>query len=42
MTVYDLGVKRGNWRVGGLLHFQPNYMAVARLMNNRYVTKKVI
>jgi predicted amino acid racemase len=42
MTVYDLGPKMGNWRVGGKLHFQPNYMAVARLMNNRYVTKNVI
>jgi predicted amino acid racemase len=42
MTVYDLGAKRGKWRVGGALHFQPNYMAVARLMNNRYVTKRVI
>jgi len=41
MTVYDLGVFRGKWRVGGKLHFRPNYMAVARLMNNRYVTKKV-
>jgi predicted amino acid racemase len=41
MTVYDLGDTRGRWRVGGKLHFRPNYMAVARLMNNRYVTKKV-
>jgi len=42
MTVYDLGADRGKWRVGGRLHFRPNYMAVARLMNNRYVTKHVI
>jgi predicted amino acid racemase len=42
MTVYDLGTERGKWRVGGKLHFRPNYMAVARLMNNRYVTKHVI
>jgi predicted amino acid racemase len=42
MTVYDLGPRRGKWRVGGLLHFRPNYMAIARLMNNRYVTKRVV
>lgn len=42
MTVYDLGARKGKWKVGGLLHFRPNYMAVARLMNNRYVDKKVI
>jgi predicted amino acid racemase len=42
MTVYDLGERKGKWKVGMQLHFSPNYMAVARLMNNRYVTKRLV
>lgn len=42
MTVYDLGIENGKYKVGGKLDFFPNYMAVARLMNSRYVTKKVM
>ncbi len=42
MTVYDIGEKRGRFSVGKQLHFKPNYMAVARLMNTKYVTKEII
>jgi predicted amino acid racemase len=42
MTVYDIGEKRGKFSVGRQLHFKPNYMAVARLMNTKYVTKEFI
>lgn len=41
MTVYDIGNKIDKINVGSQLHFNPNYMAVARLMNSKYVTKKV-
>ncbi|MCF8242251.1 MAG: alanine racemase [Melioribacteraceae bacterium] len=42
MTVYDLGQKKYKYKVGGQIHFTPNYMATARLMNSRYVSKKII
>jgi predicted amino acid racemase len=42
VTVYDLGQDKRKWKVGKQLHFRPNYMAVARLMNNRYVTKRIV
>lgn len=42
MTVYDLGKKKEKYRVGAQLHFTPSYLAIARLMNSRYVTKKVM
>lgn len=41
MTVYDIGDKTDKYKVGGQIHFNPNYMAVARLMNSRYVSKEV-
>ncbi len=41
MTVYDIGEKKGKFSVGRQLHFKPNYMAVARLMNTKYVTKEI-
>lgn len=41
MTVYDLGQKSGRYKVGDKIHFRPNYMAVARLTNSRYMTKEV-
>lgn len=41
MTVYDIGEKKGKFSVGKQLHFKPNYMAVARLMNTKYVTKEI-
>jgi ornithine racemase len=41
MTVYDIGDKKGKFSVGRQIHFKPNYMAVARLMNTKYVTKEI-
>lgn len=41
MTVYSLGDSTGEIKVGGQIQFKPNYMAVARLMNSKYVTKLV-
>lgn len=47
MTVYDLGAnlsksKRFKYRVGEKLCFKPSYMAVARLMNSKFIDKKVM
>lgn len=42
MTVYDIGRNKKNYKVGDKIHFTPNYMAVARLMNSKYVTKKIL
>lgn len=42
MTVFDVGKSRRNYTVGDLIHFVPDYMAVAHLMNSKYVTKKII
>ena len=39
MTVFDLGNNKNNYKVGDLLHFKPNYMATARLMNSKYIQK---
>lgn len=46
MTVYDLGPnpKTGKikYKVGSKLSFTPSYMAVARLMNSKFVDKKIV
>ncbi len=42
MTVYDLGEKSGKYKVGDKIHYNPNYMAVARLTNSKYMTKVVL
>lgn len=42
MTVYDIGENGNGYHVHQQLHFWPNYMSVARLMNSRYMTKKII
>ncbi len=42
MTVYDLGPKSGKYKVGDQLHFTPNYMAVARLSNSKYMRKEIL
>jgi len=42
MTVYDLGQKSSKYKVGQQLHFSPNYMAVARLTNSKYMTKTIL
>ncbi|MBN1300906.1 MAG: alanine racemase [Melioribacteraceae bacterium] len=41
MTVYDIGERSNKIKVGSQIHFNPNYMAVARLMNSKYVAKIV-
>ncbi len=41
MTVYDLGREKGKYKVGGQVHFMPNYTSIARLMNSRYMSKKI-
>jgi predicted amino acid racemase len=41
LTVYNLGKQKKNYQTGKYLSFRPNYMAVAQLMNSRYITKKV-
>lgn len=41
MTVYDLGNNKGKYKVGGQIHFMPNYTSIARLMNSRYMSKKI-
>ena len=42
MTVYDLGQKSNKYKVGHQLYFSPNYMAVARLTNSKYMSKVVL
>jgi predicted amino acid racemase len=47
MTVYDIGpnltkFQRVKYKVGKQISFQPSYMAVARLMNSRFVEKKIV
>jgi len=42
MTVYDIGETKSKYRVGSKIHFKPNYIAIARIMNSRYITKKVV
>jgi predicted amino acid racemase len=41
MTVYDLGKDKGKYKVGDQIHFMPNYVSIARLMNSRYMSKKI-
>ena len=42
MTVYDLGNNLNGNKMGGQIHFRPNYTSIARLMNSRYMSKKII
>jgi len=42
MTVYDVGQKISKYKVGHQLHFSPNYMAVARITNSKYMTKIIL
>jgi predicted amino acid racemase len=47
MTVFDLGSNKMHtdrikkYKEGGKIHFKPNYMAVARLMNSKFIEKIV-
>ena len=42
MTVYEIGSLKRNYKVGGKVKFSPNYMATARLMNSKYISKKIV
>lgn len=46
MSVYDLGpVEKGKkcrYKVGDKIRFTPSYMAVARLMNSKFIGKKIL
>lgn len=46
MSVYDLGpVEKGKkckYKVGDKIEFTPSYMAVARLMNSKFIDKKIL
>lgn len=42
MTVYNLGENKQGYKVGDKIHFLPNYMATARLLNSKYITKEII
>ncbi|MGD9978428.1 MAG: alanine racemase [Bacteroidales bacterium] len=46
MSVYDLGPvitgKKCHYRVGDKVKFIPSYMAVARLMNSKFIDKKIV
>jgi len=42
MTVYDLGKDKGKYSVGSQVHYMVNYTSTTRLMNSRYISKKII
>lgn len=41
LSVYGLGQHLKNYKTGGYLSFSPSYMAVARLMNSKYIDKDI-
>jgi ornithine racemase len=41
LSVYGLGQQLKNYKTGGYLTFSPSYMAVARLMNSKYIDKEI-
>lgn len=46
MTVYDIGNNKANndikYKVGSQIKFSPSYMGAARLMNSKFIEKKII
>ncbi len=46
MTVYDVKDKKTlsgkHYKVGSRIRFKPSYIAVARLMNSRFISKKIV
>lgn len=42
MIVVDLGKNKHNYKVGDLLEFKTDYMGALRLLNSRYIDKRVI
>lgn len=41
LTVYGLGKSSENYSMGKQIRFRPNYMAVAQLMNSKFIGKEV-
>jgi predicted amino acid racemase len=41
MFVFDLGNNRKNYKVGDLLEFKPDYMGTVRILNSKYIDKKI-
>ena len=41
MLVIDLGENKKNYRVGDLLEFKMDYMGILRVINSRYIDKRV-
>ena len=42
MTVIDLGINKEKYKVGDQIKFTLNYMAVARLLNSKFIEKVFI
>jgi ornithine racemase len=42
LTVYSLGKKPKDYKTGKILRFSPDYMAVARLMNSKFIEKDIV
>lgn len=42
MIVIDLGDNKNGYKVGDLIEIKPDYMGILRIMNSRYIDKKVI
>ncbi|MCJ7802920.1 MAG: hypothetical protein MUP82_11255 [Candidatus Marinimicrobia bacterium] len=42
MIVIDLGDNKKNYKVGDLLEFKLDYMGVLRIINSKYIEKRVI
>lgn len=41
MIVVDLGTNEQNYQIGDLLEFEMDYMGILRIMNSRYIEKRV-
>lgn len=42
MIVMDMGENTKNYKVGDVIEFKPDYMGVLKILNSRYVDKKII
>jgi len=42
LTVYRLGINPKKYKTGKYFRFSPDYMAVARLMNSKFIEKKIV
>ena len=41
MIVIDLGQNNRNYKTGDLIEFAPDYMGILRIMNSRYIDKRL-